>query len=111
MAGQIIPFFKTLTASGGTVSINTTAANGFQSVAYGGIFRNFTIRSREVDTVFDVKITSPNGIIIWEQEDITYEYMKKIDLTVRGTNTIKIYNSSKADEIFDLEIGFEVGRE
>lgn len=109
MAGQIIIFPKNIAVSGGTVSVNTTATNDFQSWQYGGILRSVYVKAPSVNAVFDFKITSPNSLETFIRKNITNILSESIKFMIRGTHTITIENAS-VDGLYKMEFGFEVGK-
>ena len=117
MAGQILPYAVTFTPVGGTKSLNTTGANGFQSWQYGGLIRFIFLESTTPGTMFDFKITSEDSNVIYEKKNITSVWRSgAMAFPVRGTCTITIENvvipgDPETQDPVKLEIGFEVGRE
>jgi len=108
MAGKSIPYATTLTVLGGTISSNIS---GFTPIVNpGGIIYQVYVKAPTSDTIFDFYITSPSGNIIYHKKNITQLLNdNSVKLTVQGTYTLTIANSSK-DELFAVELGFKEER-
>ena len=112
MAGVTILHSFTITVSGGTGSVNTTATNGFQSMQYVGYIAWIFLKAPSTGDTFDVKITTPNSNDPFEKKNIVTQIRENINFLVRGINTITISNARRtpgvsADGTYTGEIGFK----
>jgi len=108
--GIVIPFSGTITASSGSGSINTTAANGFGSWKYGGHIDSILVKAATAGTMFNFYMKNANGEILYEKKNQTTKLLDNtIHLPVRGTWTLEIDNSDP-DDTFTVEAGFTEGK-
>lgn len=102
--GVVIPFSGSLTTSGGSGSLNMTAANGFGGVKYGGHIDLLVVEGSS-GTMFNFLIKDPNGTTIYEKKNNTTKLLDNtMHLPVRGTNSIEIENADP-DDTFTIRGG------
>lgn len=83
------------TASTGTISTNTPALRG--------MCRQILVEPATSSTTYDIKITNPDDITVYERISETGTLSELIDLPLRGIHTIIISNAT-VDELFLIQL-------
>lgn len=108
MAGKVIPYSVSITASGGTVSSNISGFNPI--INPGGFIYQIFVKATTTTTIFDFYITSPSSNVVYHKKNITGQLNDtNIKLPVQGVYTLTVANST-VDEAFTIEIGFKEER-
>lgn len=88
-----------LTPSSGSASTNT---NRFVT----GLFRQLLVSPATSTTVYDITITSPEGLIIYQALSCTGDFSPELVLPIRGIYTVAIANAT-VDELFTINLVVE----
>ncbi len=102
MAGKGFRLTWSPTTTSGSVSEQMTS---WPQLAHGALILNHIFVKSNPTTVFDFKIISPTGNVVWERKGINGELNEMPDILLRGLYTLKIENA-EIDASFTGEFMF-----
>ena len=89
----------TITASSGSGTVNT---NQFIM----GLMKQILVSPATASTIYDITVTSPEGLIISQTTSQTGDFADEMDIPVRGMHTVQIDNAT-VDELFTINLVIE----
>lgn len=103
MAGKGFRLRWQPTAVAGTISESMTS---WPQLVNGALILNQIFIKSNPTTVFNFKIISPTGNVVWKRDGIDGELNESPDLLLRGLYTLKIDNAEELTAKFEGEFMF-----
>lgn len=83
----VYPLTTTSESSGGAISFNTRSTMG--------LFRQILVKPPTESTQYDIKLTNPSSIVVYEREDEVGTLAEEVDFPAFGIYTVDISNATE----------------